>query len=165
MSNKDIIGMYPGTFDPVTFGHMDIIDRSAKIVDKLIIGVADSPIKGALLNPEERVSLMRKVINDNPDYGHVEVVGFSELLMEFARNNDVSVVFRGLRGTSDFDYEFQMAGMNTYLAQDIETIFLMATNRHQYIASKFVREVARLNSDVSAFVPEHVVEFLKDKFK
>ncbi len=163
MNNKHLIGIYPGTFDPITFGHLEIIKRSANLVDKLIIGIADNPIKGTLLTLEARVLLVRQTLDEcDADYSHIEIKGFDNLLMDFAKNNNANMIIRGLRGSSDFDYEFQMAGMNRYIAEDIETVFLMPSQQHHFVASSFVREFARLGSDISKFVPKHVVEFLED---
>ncbi len=161
--NKKLIGLYPGTFDPITFGHMDIIKRAANIVDKLIIGIADNPLKGTLLKLEDRVALVEQTLDEcDVDYSHVEVKGFDHLLMDFAKESNANIIIRGLRGSSDFDYEFQMAGMNRYIAKDIETVFLMPSQHHHFVASSFVREIARLGSDISEFVPSSVVEFLED---
>jgi pantetheine-phosphate adenylyltransferase len=149
------IGIYPGTFDPVTNGHLDIIGRAARLVDRLVIGVALNIGKGPLFEPDERVELVREECGaitartGTP----IEVKHFNNLLVQFAESVNAKMIIRGLRAVSDFDYEFQMAGMNYRLTHDIETVFLMASERHQFISSRFVKEIARLGGDVSSFVP------------
>jgi pantetheine-phosphate adenylyltransferase len=151
----DRIGIYPGTFDPVTNGHLDIIGRAARLVDKLVIGVAQNTGKGPLFTLEERVELMRKECapvatrTGTP----IEVKHFSTLLIHFASSEKACMLIRGLRAVSDFDYEFQMAGMNYRLDHEIETVFLMASERHQFISSRLVKEVAILGGDIASFVP------------
>ena len=149
------VGLYPGTFDPVTNGHVDVIARAARLLDKLVIGVSISTGKGPLFTLEERVELVTAEIAEiGPRNGTViEVRPFQGLLVEFARQVGAVMVVRGLRAVSDFDYEFQMAGMNYRMAPDIETVFLMASERHQFIASRLVKEVAALGGDISSFVP------------
>jgi pantetheine-phosphate adenylyltransferase len=149
------IGVYPGTFDPITNGHIDIIGRAARLVDRLVIGVALNSGKGPLFSPEERVEMVREECGaitartGTP----IEVVHFNTLLVQFAQSVNAKMIIRGLRAVSDFDYEFQMAGMNYRLTHEIETVFLMASERHQFISSRFVKEIARLGGDVSSFVP------------
>jgi len=151
----DRVGIYPGTFDPVTNGHLDIIGRAARLVDRLVVGVAENIGKGPLFGPEERVELVREecsaiaVRTGTP----IDVVSFGTLLISFAREAGATMLIRGLRAVSDFDYEFQMAGMNYRLDPTIETVFLMASEHHQFISSRFVKEIARLGGDVSSFVP------------
>lgn len=160
------IGVYPGTFDPVTLGHLDVIRRSLNVVDKLILGVAVSENKQPLFSIEERVSLLNQAIAElKIDSKRIEIVPFSNLLVDFVHEQKAKVIIRGLRAVSDFDYEFQMAGMNRHIAPDIETLFLMAADKYQLIASRFVREVARLGGDVSPFVSKKVHKALIQKFK
>jgi pantetheine-phosphate adenylyltransferase len=147
------IGVYPGTFDPVTLGHMDIIGRGAKLVDRLIIGVATNPSKSPLFTLEERVDHVRRETAHIPN---IEVVAFDALLMHFAEAQGASVIVRGLRAVADFEYEFQMAGMNQQLNADIETVFLMADVALQPIASRLVKEIASYGGAIDRFVPPRV---------
>ena len=145
------IGVYPGTFDPITLGHSDIIHRGAKLVDRLIIGVTTNPSKNPLFTPAERIAMVtREVAALGLD--NVEVVGFNALLMKFAQKQNAAVIIRGLRAVADFEYEFQMAGMNQQLDDDIETLFLMAHASLQPIASKLVKEIAMFGGDIAKFV-------------
>lgn len=144
------IGLYPGTFDPITNGHMDIIGRAVKLVDRLVIGVAQNDDKGPLFSTAERVEMVRAEVAKFGDT--VEVRPFSSLLMHFAEELDATVIVRGLRAVADFEYEFQMTAMNQRLNADIETVFLMADPRHQAIASRLVKEIARLGGDIGSFV-------------
>jgi pantetheine-phosphate adenylyltransferase len=150
------VGVYPGTFDPVTNGHVDIIARAARLVDRLVVGVSENAGKGPLFPLEERVELVQAEIARIPVRrgAVIEVRSFSGLLVEFARSVNAGVIVRGLRAVSDFDYEFQMAGMNHRLDGDVETVFLMASETHQFISSRFVKEIARLGGDVASFVPQ-----------
>ena len=157
------IGLYPGTFDPVTLGHNDIIRRGSKLVDRLIIGVTTNPSKDPMFMPEERIEMVRAEV-ERQGLAHVEVRGFDALLMKFAESVGASVIIRGLRAVADFEYEYQMAGMNQQLNAGIETIFLMASDRHQFIASSLVKDIARLGGDTSQFVSKKVFERLKAKF-
>jgi pantetheine-phosphate adenylyltransferase len=154
------VGVYPGTFDPVTNGHLDIIDRAARILDRLVVGVATNAGKGPLFPLEERVELVRAETAPIAARtgAEVEVVPFEGLLIGFARQVGAGVVIRGLRAVSDFDYEFQMAGMNHRLDPGVETVFLMASETHQFISSRFVKEIARLGGDVATFVPKLTLE-------
>ena len=149
------IGLYPGTFDPVTNGHLDVIGRAARLMDRLVVGVAINAGKGPMFSMEERVDLVqtetRAIAARNGTV--IDVVPFDTLLIDFARKLGACMIVRGLRAVSDFDYEFQMAGMNYRMAPDIETVFLMASERHQFIASRLVKEVAILGGDISTFVP------------
>ncbi len=158
------IGLYPGTFDPVTNGHVDIVGRAVKLVDKLVIGIAANEEKGPLFSMEERVALARTELGDRFDHADIEVKPFSGLLMHFAEEIGASVIIRGLRAVSDFEYEFQMTAMNQRLNDDIETVFLMADPRHQAVASRLVKEIARLDGDVSPFVSPTIEARLKEKF-
>jgi len=149
------IGLYPGTFDPVTNGHLDIIGRATRVVDRLVVGVAINVGKGPLFAIEERVELVEAEMAEvSARTGTpIEVRSFDCLLIEFARQVGASVIMRGLRAVSDFDYEFAMAGMNYRLDAGIETVFLMASERHQFIQSRFVKEIALLGGDITSFVP------------
>ena len=153
-------GIYPGTFDPVHNGHLDIIARAARILDRLVIGVAASEGKSPLFSIDERVELVRaETAGIAARTGTViEVTTFSGLLIDFARATGATVIVRGLRAVTDFDYEFQMAGMNYRLDHEIEPVFLMASETHQFIASRFVKEIARLGGDISSFVPALTLE-------
>ena len=145
------IGVYPGTFDPITLGHADIIRRGAKLVDKLIIGVTTNPSKNPMFTPDERMAMVtREVAAMGID--NVEVVGFNALLMKFAQKQGANVIVRGLRAVADFEYEYQMAGMNQQLNSSIETVFLMADVSLQPIASKLVKEIAMLGGEIHRFV-------------
>jgi len=145
------IGIYPGTFDPITLGHLDIIRRGAKLVDQLIVGVTTNPSKNPMFTPEERMDMVRREL-DEQGIDNVEVVGFNALLMNFAERQGASVIVRGLRAVADFEYEYQMAGMNQQLNDRIETVFLMADVSLQPIASKLVKEIALFGGDISGFV-------------
>jgi len=149
------IGVYPGTFDPVTNGHMDIISRATHVVDRLVIGVAVNTGKEPFFSLDERVDMLREQVGTiaNGDGTRIDVRPFNNLLMHFVVEVGAKVILRGLRAVSDFEYEFQMAGMNARLNPHVETVFLMASESHQFIASRFVKEVARLGGDVSHFVP------------
>ena len=159
------IGLYPGTFDPLTNGHLDIIIRSSKLCDKLIVAVANNTSKNPLFSIDKRIKLINEAINtNNVDNDLIYAEAFDNLLIDFAKTNEVSIIIRGLRVVSDFDYEFQMAGMNKRLNTDIETVFLMASETNQFIASRFVKEVASLGGDVSSFVPDNVNNEIIKKF-
>jgi len=161
------VGLYPGTFDPVTMGHMDIIGRAMKLVDRLIIGVAVSEAKQPLFSIEERLKMMEEECARlvAPGLAKIEIKPFDKLLMHFAEECGVSVILRGLRAVSDFEYEFQMTAMNEQLNRDIETAFLMADVRHQAVASRLVKEIARFGGDISAFVTPTVKERILEKYK
>jgi pantetheine-phosphate adenylyltransferase len=160
------VGIYPGTFDPITNGHADIIRRAARLVDRLVVGVARNDGKGPLFATDERVEIVRGEIAhlDNGDAEHIEVRAFDSLLMHFAQSVGAKVIVRGLRAVSDFEYEFQMAGMNARLNPDIETVFLMASDRFQFISSRFVKEIGALGGDVSHFVSPRVAALLLDRY-
>ncbi|GHE02392.1 phosphopantetheine adenylyltransferase [Defluviimonas sp. 20V17] len=159
------IGLYPGTFDPVTLGHMDIIKRAAKLVDRLVIGVAINRDKAPLFDLEERVAMIKAECATLGDVGCEFLVHpFENLLIDCARDVGAGVIVRGLRAVADFEYEFQMVGMNRALDDSVETVFLMADARRQAIASRLVKEIARLGGDVSKFVPARVNEALVAKF-
>ncbi len=161
-----IVGLYPGSFDPVTNGHIDIILRAAKIVDTLIVGVAENEKKKHLFSMNERKKLIEEELKLKK-YGlkNTKVMVFDGLLMHFAEKIKAKAIFRGLRAVSDFDYEFQMTGMNARLNSSIETVFLMASEKHQFISSRFVKEISFLNGDISSFVPSKVSKDLKKKLK
>ncbi|MFY9212501.1 MAG: pantetheine-phosphate adenylyltransferase [Aestuariivita sp.] len=159
------IGLYPGTFDPITLGHMDIIRRASALVDRLVIGVAINRDKGPLFSLEERVAMIESECASLSAQTGTEIVAhpFENLLIDCARDVGAQVIVRGLRAVADFEYEFQMVGMNRVLDNSIETVFLMAEARHQAIASKLVKEIARLGGDVSQFVTPLVNTALKER--
>ena len=150
------VAVYPGTFDPVTLGHLDIIRRGAHLVDKLVVGVTTNPSKEPMFSTSERLAMVRREVTDIP--GQIEVVEFNSLLMEFAEQQGAAAILRGLRAVADFEYEFQMAGMNQQLNDDIETVFLMADVSLQPIASKLVKEIARYGGSIDKFVTPAVAE-------
>jgi pantetheine-phosphate adenylyltransferase len=164
---SDRVGVYPGTFDPVTSGHMEVIRRSLRLVDKLVIGPATNIGKGPLFSLQERIDIIKDDIEDfsATDKARIQIAPFDGLLIHFAREVGASVIIRGLRAVSDFEYEIQMANMNARMEPNIETIFLMASDRHQFIASSLVKDIARLGGDTSQFVSKKVFQRLKDKFK
>jgi len=145
--------VYPGTFDPFTSGHEDLVRRAARVFDRVIVGVADSESKRPMFSAAERVAMARETLASLPN---VEVTGFSVLLMDFARQQGAKIVLRGLRAVSDFEYEFQMAGMNRHLHPDVETLFLTPSEQYTFISATIVREIARFGGDVSHFVPATV---------
>ena len=153
------IAVYPGTFDPITNGHIDLIDRAAPLFERLVIGVAASPGKGPALPLDLRVALAREAVARHP---HVEVRGFDSLLAHFVRECGAGVLLRGLRAVSDFEYEFQLASMNRHLIPEVETLFLTPAEQYSFISSSLVREIARLGGDVSGFVPPAVAEALRE---
>jgi pantetheine-phosphate adenylyltransferase len=156
--SKKRIGIYPGTFDPITNGHVDIIKRGLRLVDKLVIGVATNPSKDPMFTLDERVSAVRREVVHLGDAAGVDidVVQFDELLMNFAERVGADIIIRGLRAVADFEYEFQMTGMNYQINPEIETVFLMADPKYQTIASRLVKEVARYGGKITPFVPETV---------
>ncbi|MEM1037354.1 MAG: pantetheine-phosphate adenylyltransferase [Pseudomonadota bacterium] len=161
------IGLYPGTFDPVTNGHLDIISRGMKLVDKLVIAVAVSEAKRPLFLLEERIEMMREECAKlaGPGRAEVEVKPFDTLLMHYAEEVNANVIIRGLRAVSDFEYEFQMTAMNEALNREIETVFLMADVRHQAVASRLVKEIARFGGEIGSFVTPTVKERLLEKYR
>lgn len=160
------IGIYPGTFDPITNGHSDIIRRAIKIVDRLVIGVARNDSKGPLFATDERVEIVCDEVAhlENGDAERIEVRAFDSLLMHFAKSVGASVIVRGLRAVSDFENEFQMAAMNARLNPEIETVFLMASDRFQFISSRLVKEIGALGGDISHFVSPRVALRLAERF-
>ena len=156
----NITAVYPGTFDPVTNGHIDLIERASTLFDKLIVGVAENPGKGATFSLEERVSMTTEVLANLPN---VEVIGFNSLLVDFVAAHGARVILRGLRAVSDFEYEFQLAGMNRRLAPEVETLFLTPAEQYAYISSSLVKEIAAHGGDVSAFVHTKVMAALSDR--
>ncbi|RED51063.1 pantetheine-phosphate adenylyltransferase [Aestuariispira insulae] len=166
-ANKALrVGIYPGTFDPITNGHLDIISRATNhLCDRLIVSVAVNAGKSPLFSLEERVAMVETAVSKLDVSGEILVTPFDNLLIHHAENVGASLIVRGLRAVSDFDYEFQMTGMNAKLSREIETIFLMASEKHQFISSRFVKEICALGGDIAQFVPSHVENCLKEKFK
>ena len=163
------VGVYPGTFDPITKGHMDIVIRAAALVDKLVVAVVDNTDKGPLFDAAERVAMVEAELQAefearDADDRQVEVRAFDNLLTHFARQVEATVIIRGLRAVSDFEYEFQMATMNARLEPDIETVFLSASERQQFVASRLVKEIARRGGDVTEFVSPRVAAALAERF-
>lgn len=164
-SDKYLVGVYPGSFDPVTKGHLHLIGRASKIVDKLIVAVAENANKRPLFTLDERYEMLENDIANMPQNNcEIEVKSFDSLLVHFAEEVRASYIIRGLRAVSDFEFEFQMTGMNAKLDPDIETLFLMASDKWQFVSSSFVKEIACLKGDVSAFVTPQVEERLRKKF-
>ena len=161
MSRRPHIGVYPGTFDPVTLGHIDIIRRGAHLVDRLVIGVTTNPSKEPMFTVAERLDMVRREVDGIAP--NIDVVEFDSLLMDFAEAQGAGLILRGLRAVADFEYEFQMAGMNQQLNDEIETVFLMADVALQPIASRLVKEIARYGGDIRKFVPPRVVTDVKAK--
>jgi pantetheine-phosphate adenylyltransferase len=156
-------GVYPGTFDPITLGHMDIIRRAAHLVDRLVIGVTTNPSKSPMFTVEERLAMVRREMASVRDGAELSIVAFDSLLMDFAEAQGASMIVRGLRAVADFEYEFQMAGMNQQLNDDIETVFLMADVSLQPIASKLVKEIAIYGGDISRFVTPAVAAEVRQR--
>lgn len=161
------IGIYPGTFDPITRGHLDVIKRASKLVDTLIVAVAENPHKKTLFTHDERLNLVKADIAtlDQDDNCMIEVQQFDQLLVHYAREVKASCVFRGLRAISDFDYEFQMTGMNARIAPDIETVFLMAADKWQFVSSSFIKEIHMLEGEIDDFVTPATLQALNSKRK
>jgi len=159
------IGIYPGTFDPITFGHIDIIKRSLKIVQKLIVAVSDDNTKEYFFSGEERVSLIRESLFKDLNFNKqdIKIVYFNTLTTSLCRKHKATTLFRGLRAASDFEYEFQLAGMNRKLDKSIETVFLMADVDKQVISSRFVKEIAKLNGKIDNFVTKSIIRAIKNK--
>lgn len=157
-----ISALYPGTFDPVTRGHIDLIDRSLKIYDKVIVAIAVNPNKKTLFTLDERIEFLTQATQN---YENVTISHTEGMLVKYAKDIGVNVIVRGLRAVSDFEYEFQMALMNRYLEEDIETVFMMPAEQYTYLSSSLIKEVAKLGGDVARFVPQCVEIKLKEKFK
>ena len=158
------VGIYPGTFDPLTNGHIDIVKRSLRIVDNLIIAVANNAYKNTLFNTSERIEIIKQDVSEITDnQNNIQVIELDGLLTKFAQNKKASCIIRGLRAVSDFEYEFQMTGMNYQLNPDIETIFLMTSEKNSFISSNFVKEVHKLGGDVSNFVSKNTLDELNKK--
>ncbi len=149
----NITAIYPGTFDPITKGHVDLVERAARMFDRVIVAIAENRNKGPLFSLEARVAMARESLRELPC---IEVLGFDTLLVEFARTTGSQVILRGLRAVSDFEFEFQLAGMNRHLGPELETVFLTPSERYAFISSSLIREIAKFGGDVSAFVPEPV---------
>ncbi len=165
--SEERVGLYPGTFDPITNGHLDIITRAANhLVDTLIVAVARNIGKGPLFSVDERVQMVKDEVTANGDRlrANIVVKSFDNLLVDFARENGAGMIVRGLRAVSDFEYEFQMASMNRCLDDEIETTFLMASDRNHFISSRFVKEIAMLGGDIKPFVPARIAKIVDTKF-
>ncbi len=162
MPNRTAV--YPGTFDPVTLGHLDIIKRASAIVDRLIIGVAKDTGKDSLFSLDERVALTSSEVKNLGLACSIEVMPFSGLLVDFAEKNAAGLIIRGMRAVSDFEYEFKMCVMNRRLNKQIDTVYLMASESNQFVSSRFVKEICRLNGDISSFVTANTEKALRDKF-
>ncbi len=156
------LAVYPGTFDPMTNGHIDLVHRAAPIFDRLVVAIAENPGKGPVFTLEERIGLAHEALDG---IGNVEIMGFGSLLAEFVREIGAGVILRGLRAVSDFEYEFQLASMNRHLIPEAETLFLTPSEAHSFISSTLVREVARLGGDVSGFVHPAVSKALKERWQ
>ena len=154
------IAVYPGSFDPITLWHLDVIQRGAKVFDKVIVGVLVNVNKNGLFNIEERVELIKKATKDIPN---IEVISFNGLLIDFIKQCNATVILKGLRALSDFEYEFQMALMNTKLDPEIETLFMMTSAQYSYISSSAIKQVAKFNGDLSGLVPEEVIPDIVEK--
>jgi len=158
---KNRIAVYPGTFDPITNGHLDIIERGLKLFDGLIVAIAESPVKEPLFAVDERVNMAKEAVKK---YKNVKVESFNCLLIDYLRKKNANIILRGLRVISDFEYEFQMALTNRKLAPDIETVFMMTAEGYSYLSSRFIKEIARLGGRFDCFVPVNVAKMLKEKF-
>lgn len=154
------IAVYPGTFDPITFGHIDLIDRASRLFDQVVVAIAANSNKKPLFSLEERRDLAAQALSR---YKNVKIEGFDSLLLDFVKKEKAGVILRGLRAVADFDYEFQLASMNRFLNPDIESLFLMPSEKYMYISASLVREIAQLKGDVSGFVPEPVAKALYKK--
>ena len=158
---KNRIAVYPGTFDPITNGHLDIIERGLKLFDGLIVAIAESPAKEPLFDVDERVNMAKEAVKK---YKNVKVESFNCLLIDYLRKKNANIILRGLRVISDFEYEFQMALTNRKLAPDIETVFMMTAEGYSYLSSRFIKEIARLGGRFDCFVPPNVAKMLKERF-
>ena len=156
------IGIYPGSFDPITYGHLDIIQRSLSVVDELVIAVSNNKSKNHLISIDDRLNLINKSILSLPekDLSKIKVEKFDNLLVHYVKSKNASLILRGLRAVSDFEYEFLMTGMNRSIDKDIETIFLMSSEKYHFISSRFIKEIHKLGGDISKSVPKPVLDFL-----
>ncbi len=161
MNKSPSVAVYPGTFDPITHGHTDLVTRAARVFEQVVIAIAESPHKTPLFSLKERIALAKTQIGH---LDNIRIVGFSNLLVDFVRENDANVIVRGLRAVSDFEYEFQLASMNRNLCEEVETMFLTPDEKYGFISSTLVREVARLGGDVSQFVGPEIQLALKESF-
>ncbi len=161
------VAIYPGTFDPITFGHIDVIKKSLKLFDRLVVGVSDSENKNYLFNPFERIEIVKKALFSDLklDKKKIVVVSFSSLTTDLCKKYKSNIILRGLRAVSDFEYEFQLAGMNRKLNNKIETIFLMSDVENQIISSKFVKEIVKLKGDIKKFTTKSTIKSLKEKYE
>jgi pantetheine-phosphate adenylyltransferase len=159
--NTPCVAVYPGTFDPITHGHTDLVSRAAQVFDHVIVAIAESPHKTPFFSLEKRIELAQSQLGD---LNNIEIVGFSNLLVDFVQEKGAKVIVRGLRAVSDFEYEFQLASMNRNLCEDVETMFLTPDEKYGFISSTLVREVARLDGDVSQFVGAEIESALKKEF-
>ena len=159
------IAVYPGTFDPITFGHIDVIKKALKLFDKVIVAASEGTNKNYLFNSTERIKIIKKALfNDlKINKKQIEIISFTSLTTDLCKEYKSNIILRGLRAVSDFEYEFQLAGMNRKLSNDIETIFLMSDVENQVISSKFVKEIAKLNGNINKFVTKSVIKFVKEK--
>lgn len=162
---KYLTGVYPGTFDPVTKGHLHLIERASTLVDRLVVGVANNSRKGPLFALDERLDMLRADISNMPDkHCEIEVRAFDNLLIHFAKEVGAGLIFRGLRAVSDFDYEFQMTGMNARLDSSIETVFLMASDKWQFVSASFVKEIVSMGGNIEQFVTPQIAQRLRARF-
>ncbi len=161
------IAIYPGTFDPITYGHIDVIKKALKLFDKIVVGVSDVSSKNYLFNSEERIEILNKALFKDLKLNKkkIIVVSFSSLTTELCKKYKSNIILRGLRAVSDFEYEFQLAGMNRKLNQNIETIFLMSDVENQIISSRFVKEIVKLNGDIKKFATKSTIKSLKEKYE
>ena len=161
------IAIYPGTFDPITFGHIDVIKKSLKLFDKIVVGVSDESNKNYLFNSDERIEIVNKALFKDLKLNRkkIKVVSFGSLTTDLCKKYKSNIILRGLRAVSDFEYEFQLAGMNRKLNQNIETIFLMSDVENQIISSKFVKEIVKLKGDIKKFTTKSTIKSLKDKYE
>ena len=161
------VAIYPGTFDPITYGHIDVIKKALKLFDKIVVGVSDVSNKNYLFNSEERINIVNKALfkDLNLDKKKITVISFSSLTTDLCKKLKSNIILRGLRAVSDFEYEFQLAGMNRKLNNNIETIFLMSDVENQIISSRFVKEIVKLNGDIRKFTTKSTIKSLKDKYE
>lgn len=156
------VGIYPGSFDPITLGHLDVIERAARLVDKLIIGVLNNSAKNPLFSAEERVDMIKQVTGHIPN---IRVEAFDGLLVDFAKEKNADIIVRGLRAVTDFEYEIQMAQTNSKISTTVDTIFLATNVKYAYLSSSIVREIAKYGGDISHFLPESIISLVYDKYK